>query len=281
MEKTNPLSEEEKRVIIGKGTEPPFSGKYLDHSEKGAYVCRRCGAPLFLSESKFESGCGWPSFDAEIPGAVVRKKDPDGVRTEIVCAACSGHLGHVFTGENMTPADTRHCVNSLSLQFAPEGKYEKAVFAGGCFWGVEALFQEAEGVVSARSGYTGGEAPNPTYEQVLSGGTGHYEAVQIIFDAAKTSYEEMLKLFFQIHDFSQEDGQGPDVGSQYLSAVFYESEEQKESALRLIDHLRKMGYSVSTRVLPAAEFHPAEEYHQKYYEKTGKAPYCHYFRKVF
>jgi len=118
--KYNKLTPEEKKIIVAKGTEPPFSGKYNDFFKDGTYLCGRCNAPLYDSKSKFHSDCGWPSFDEEIPGALKRVKDSDGVRTEIICAKCGAHLGHVFTGENFTPKNTRHCVNSLSLKFIPK-----------------------------------------------------------------------------------------------------------------------------------------------------------------
>ncbi len=270
-----PLTPEEARVILHKGTEPPFSGAFWNHHEPGTYLCRQCGAPLFTSEMKFDSCSGWPSFDDALPGAVREVPDPDGVRTEIVCARCGGHLGHVFRGEGFTPKDTRHCVNSLSLAFEPAPRLEKAYFAGGCFWGVEYWLEQAPGVVSAVSGFMGGHTEHPTYKEVCSGTTGHVETVEVTFDPRVTSYEALAKLFFEIHDPTQVDRQGPDVGDQYRSVVFYTSEHQREVARALIRALEAKGLKVATRVEPAGAFWKAEDSHQDYYERKGATPYCH------
>lgn len=282
--KVDKLNPEEERIIIHKGTERPFTGKYYNHKEAGTYTCKQCGAPLFRSSDKFDSGCGWPSFDDEIPGAVKRTPDADGVRMEITCAKCGGHLGHVFEGEGFTPKNTRHCVNSISLEFitaSQETALEKAYFGGGCFWGVEHLLKQSEGVISTRVGYMGGRTKNPTYKQVCYENTGHAEVVEVVFDPKKTSYETLARLFFEIHDPTQINRQGPDIGDQYRSAVFYTNNEQKETAEKLIALLKGKGYNPVTEVVPADTFWVAEDYHQDYYDNTGKQSYCHIYQKRF
>jgi len=281
--KLNPLTPDEESVIIHKGTERPFSGTYNNNFSKGLYRCRQCGAVLYLSEDKFDSRCGWPSFDREVKGAVERIPDPDGIRTEIVCASCGGHLGHVFTGENLTPTNVRHCVNSISLNFESAGSLEsgRAIFAGGCFWGVEYYMQQQSGVLKTTVGYTGGAKDDPSYNEVCARKTGHIEAVEIIFDPTEVSYEDLAKLFFEIHDPTQIDRQGLDVGEQYRSVIFYTDEEQKRTAEKLIKILGKKGLTVATKLLKAGKFWKAEDYHQEYYRKKGTLPYCHGYTKRF
>jgi len=281
----NDLTKEETYVIKNKGTEAPFTGKYTGNKASGTYICRQCGAPLYYSKDKFDSHCGWPSFDDEIKGAVKRLPDADGIRTEILCSACGAHLGHVFLGENFTPKNTRHCVNSISLDFVPDmlspGRYGIALFAGGCFWGVEYFMQKEQGVVSVTSGFTGGHVKNPSYKEGCTGKTGHAEVVKIVYDPEKTSYEKLLKLFLEIHDPEQAGGQGPDIGDQYRSEIFYLNNEQKVTAEKCLDILRKKGYKIVTRITRASEFYPAEDYHQDYYFRNGKLPYCHAYTKRF
>jgi peptide methionine sulfoxide reductase msrA/msrB len=281
--KYNQLTPEEQAVILHKATERPFSGEYVNTTAKGTYICRQCNAPLYRSEDKFKSDCGWPSFDDEIPGAVKRIPDADGQRTEIICANCGAHLGHVFTGEGFTPKNTRYCVNSISMKFIPDKKENKetAYFASGCFWGTQYHFMKAKGVIETTVGYMGGHTQHPTYQQVCTGLTGHAETTQVIFDNLKTTYDEMVKLFFETHDFTQVGGQGPDIGDQYRSVIFYNSESQKQIADKYIKILTDKGFKVVTKLQPATEFWKAEDYHQEYYEKKHGTPYCHIYRKIF
>lgn len=280
--KRRKLNRKEEFVLIDKGTEAPFSGIYDKHFEMGVYHCKQCDTPLFKSESKFSSGCGWPSFDDSIDGKVKEVPDADGRRTEIVCPVCDGHLGHVFRGEGFTFKNTRHCVNSVSLDFKPaKAQTQKAIFASGCFWGTEYFLKKANGVKSTRVGYIGGHHSNPTYEEVCTGLTGHAEAVEVVFDSTMTSFEELCRLFFETHDFTQVDRQGPDIGTQYRSAIFYQNDEQKTIAEELIVKLRKQGYEVATKLEANNEFWEAERYHQDYYTTTNGRPYCHFYKKIF
>lgn len=282
--KTNSLPTHVRAIVKEKGTEMPFSGSYNDFDEPGTYLCRQCGLALFHSQHKFHSGCGWPSFDEEISNAVKVVPDADGLREEIVCDRCNAHLGHVFSGEGFTAKNLRHCVNSLSIDFVKDRHIkdtEEAIFAAGCFWGVEHFLKQLTGVLKTEVGYTGGSIDNPSYEVVCSGRSGHYEAIRVVFDPNQISYETLTKAFFEIHDPTQSSGQGPDIGPQYLSAIFYYDETQKQSAESLINILNKKGYDIVTKLLPVSPFWPAEQYHQSYYEKNGKTPYCHRYVKRF
>ena len=280
----NKLTPEEEYVILQKGTERPYSGKYTTQHEPGIYTCKRCNAQLYRSEDKFDSHCGWPSFDDEIEEAVKRVPNTDGVRTEIVCTNCGAHLGHVFLGERFTSKNTRHCVNSISMNFvaaADKVKIQRAVFASGCFWGTEYHLSKVDGVISTTVGYTGGHKDNPTYKEVCTGTTGHAEAIEVIYDPGKVTYEALAKLYFETHDPTQLNRQGPDIGHQYRSEIFYLNDEQRETAEKLITILKKKGYGVVTNVTPANTFWEAEDYHQDYYDNKGALPYCHFYKKKF
>lgn len=284
--KIEQLSEEEKNVLLHKGTERPFVGKYTNEKSRGIYTCKVCDTPLYDSSSKFDSGSGWPSFDDAIEGAIKRIPDADGRRVEIVCANCGAHLGHVFEGEGFTAKNTRHCVNSISLNLVkkPDIKDKNlsyAYFAGGCFWGVEYYLQKLDGVKEVISGFMGGHVKNPSYYEVVRTNTGHLETVEVVYDSSVISYEEIAKTFFEIHDPTQTNGQGPDIGEQYLSAVFVNNEDERKTVESLIEKLEANGYRVATKIVEKSEFYAADESHQDYYEKKGSKPYCHGYVKRF
>lgn len=296
----NELTKAEARVLLDKGTEWAFTGAYHDNKEAGVYICKQCNKPLFRSSDKFDSGTGWPSFDDAIEGGVKEVTDADGMRTEIVCVNCGGHLGHVFRGEGFTPKQTRHCVNSASLNFVSANKqqqtkpdtdvqpiseyikgkgyeqYEVATFAGGCFWCTEASFERIQGVVDVISGYSGGQKSYPTYEEVANKRTKHAEAIQIYYDPAVIDFQKLLEVFFVAHNPTQLNRQGPDVGPQYRSEIFYHGSEQENQAAAFIKKMDKSGKfdkPIVTALSPYKEFWVAEAYHQDYYEHNPGNPY--------
>ena len=278
MDKTATLTPQTLAIVVNKGTEHPHTGEYTSYDVKGTYLCRRCGKALYRADSKFASSCGWPSFDAEIPFAVTQHQDADGRRTEILCQRCGAHLGHVFQGEGYTVNNIRHCVNSASLDFVTDLNVldtEEAIVAAGCFWGVQYYFENLPGVVKTEVGYIGGHIANPNYKQVCSGTSGHLEAIRVLYNPTVINYEGICKYFFEIHDPTQTNGQGPDIGSQYLSAVFYLDEQQRQIATSVIQLLGDNGFNAATKLKPASIFWKAEDYHQLYYAKNGQHPYCH------
>ncbi len=284
MNKYSTLTPDSLKSLRDSATEAPFSSCSLKPQSHGTYLCRGCGAVLFRATQQFDSHCGWPSFSGEIENAIERKLDPDGRRTEIVCANCKGHLGHVFENEGMTESNIRHCVNSIAIEWLDNSevtKTEEAIFAAGCFWGVEHLLLQQPGVLKTEVGYTGGQTDYPTYNQVCRTNTGHYEAVRVIFDPDIITYKELVQFFFEIHDPSQANGQGPDLGDQYKSAIFYLDKTQKQIAMAVIDELSKRVNPISTQLIEATVFWPAEQEHQNYYQKVGGAPYCHVWQKKF
>lgn len=283
------LDPEAYRITQSADTERPFCGTLLDNKKEGFYACVVCGLPLFASEHKFNSGTGWPSFYREFdPAHVSRKADRSHgmVRTEINCARCNSHLGHVFD-DGPKPTGERHCLNSASLTFVEKGqpvpeasqpiKTETAYFAGGCFWGIEHYFDEGPGVIDAVSGYMQGRTENPTYKQVCEHETGHAETVKVVFDPKRISYRRLLEAFFVMHDPTQLNRQGPDVGDQYRSGIWCTSDEQKREAEAFIKELTDKkaygGRKIVTQVEPARTFYAAEDYHQDYVVRTGRA--CH------
>jgi peptide methionine sulfoxide reductase msrA/msrB len=278
LDKTASLRPITLRIIRDKATEYPHTGQYNNRSNPGSYLCRRCGLALFRTTEQFHSGCGWPSFDDNALQTVQQQPDSDKQRTEIICKRCHAHLGHVFIGEHITPKNTRHCVNSASLDWVNDKDVvdtEEAIIAGGCFWGVEYFLRKISGVLNTEVGYIGGHIDEPTYKQVCRGNTGHIEALRVIYDNQKTNYDTIIKRFFEIHDPTQSLGQGPDIGEQYQSAIFYYNDEQLTHAQALIHLLQQRGYLIVTKLCAMQPFWPAEDYHQNYYYKQQKLPYCH------
>ena len=282
------LSPEEYRTLRRKHTERPFENEYFDNHEKGVYTCAGCGAELFSSNDKFDSGTGWPSFMDVVDSERVSEA-PDRshgmVRTEVLCSRCGGHLGHVFK-DGPNPTGLRYCVNSAALDFkeqkndpvATETKrtsLETATFGAGCFWCTEAAFESLDGVKSVAVGYMGGKLRDPTYKQVCSGRTGHAEVAQLEYDPRKISYDDILQVFWKVHDPTSLNRQGADSGTQYRSAIFYHSDEQRQAAERSkAKAQKKFRKRIVTEIVPAADFYVAENYHQDYYQNNRNAPYC-------
>lgn len=285
------------------GTEPPFNNQYWNEHREGLYVDVVSGEPLFSSRDKFDSGTGWPSFTRPVePGSVTEKEDFGFgmVRTEVRSKEGDSHLGHLFADGPRDKGGLRYCINSAALRFIPVDELEAAGYgrylslfgralpkvpptqiatlAGGCFWGMEDLLRRQPGVVDTEAGYTGGTVPNATYRNH----DGHAEAVRIVFDPAKTSYEALLRFFFRMHDPTTPNRQGNDVGTSYRSAIFYHDEEQRQTAERVkaeIDAGGRWKRPLVTEITPAGDWWPAEDYHQDYLIKNPNGYTCHWVRE--
>lgn len=293
-------------VTQKEGTEPPFKNEYWNHKEAGIYVDIVSGEPLFSSLDKYDSGCGWPSFTKGINEDNLKTKTDYKMfipRTEVRSKGADSHLGHVFDDGPQDKGGKRFCINSAALKFIPvkdlkkEGyeqflhlfakdsepakEVEVAYLAGGCFWGMEDLIRKQPGVIKTDVGYTGGKSDNPDYEEVSSGKSGHAESIKIEYDPSKTSYKEILRFFYTMHDPTTLNQQGNDKGTQYRSAIFYTDNKQKqiaEEVIKEVNYSGKWRKPVVTTLEKFSKFTYAEEYHQDYLQKNPGGYTCHFIR---
>ena len=271
------LTPEQYQIARKKGTERAGTGEFCERHEPGLYGCICCGTPLFDSRVKFESGTGWPSFTQPVKrNAIKYEKDTSYgmVRVEVMCNTCDAHQGHVFP-DGPEPSGLRYCINSASMQLLDEPGEVTAVIGGGCFWCTEAVFQRIEGVLHVESGYTGGHVKNPTYREVCLGTTGHAEVIKVTYDPEKLSYADLLRIHFATHDPTTLNRQGYDQGTQYRSAIFFQSSEEESIAKEVIEEMGQyFDNPIVTELSELGAYYSAEDYHQNYYNENSTQGYC-------
>ncbi len=303
------LTTEQYRVTQQKGTERPFTGEYDHHFEPGIYVDIVSGEPLFSSLDKYDSGCGWPAFTRPLREAVVSEKSDlsHGMRRIEVCSSgADSHLGHIFEDGPADRGGLRYCINSASLRFVPlasmaeqgystylqlfkevgdpsaSAKTEKAILAGGCFWGMQEILRSIDGVLETRAGYCGGKKAGATYREVSRGDTGHAESVKVVFDPSRITFKKLLTdWFFRMHDPTTLDRQGNDRGSNYRSVIFYFNEKQEAEAREAIREATASGRwsaPLVTTVEPVKNWSDAELEHQDYLQRNPGGYTCHRLR---
>ncbi len=272
------LTPEQFEITREQETERPFTHDFHVIKTNGIFLCVSCKNPLFSKFTKFDSGTGWPSFYKPYSKKSVTVNTDNSLgmsRDEVSCSRCDAHLGHVFD-DGPKPTGLRYCIDGVALQFVAEQKLEKVVFAQGCFWCTEHIFESVKGVSEVISGYSGGTDKNPTYHEVGSGATGHAESIEVIYNPSQISYNQLLKVYFNSGDITQVNGQGNDIGNQYRSIIFYNNDSQKKEAESYIEKLNKSGnYSkkIAVEIVSFTKFYPAESYHQNYVNQNPEDGY--------